>query len=625
MSLSRTESTIPPNTVEPCEADLHTELRLPDTLDEPGTLDNSDPNRVINFMGCISFGLDPVRALQIIMTSMICGESQYYRPNSVAQTAPGLKSHVMFPEMYSSDTSSSFVSKAIQAALDYDYERTIGLIPDLRTRYLMRLNPQVLLISAIHHPKRLEYSSANPLKLRTIIRESSQIPTDWCTQFELLKASSKPIPSVWKREIALLLEDISPYHAVKYIHGGKTGNGKAGDAGKNKTDKTDKTKAADKTKVSASLVDLIRITHPRSRKNPIIEQIVKTGKYVAPDESTDTWERLRSQGKSWSTIMSIIRIPHMALLRNLRSILEEESNNTDAGSSIASIHKMTEQLEAGVLGGKQFPFRYFSAYRMLKGGDVRHAGRKYVNKTDKTDTPIISVGLKQMVLDSLERCLIVSLSTIPELKGRVDCLSDNSGSAHGAFVSAYGSVKVSEISNLSALMTAMRAEKGGSVWVFGDRLTEYAVNKTRGILEQLDEINRIGSGIGGATETGVWLFWRDAINSGRWLDNVFIYSDMQAGYSNLYAQQSCITEMQNMNAQADKSNAISVYIDVLSLVKAYRKHNPKMNIFSVQVAGYDNAVLPDILYRGAILSGWTGKEANLAYEMIRVWDSVEGV
>ena len=614
MSLSRTESTTPPDTVEPCEAELLTE---------------SDPNRVINFMGCISFGLDPVRALQIIMTSMICGESQYYRPNSVAQTAPGLKSLVMFPEMYDTpksagiaDTSNSFVSKAIQAALDYDYERTIGLISDLRTKYLMRLNPQILLISAIHHPKRLEYSSANPLKLRTIIRESSQIPTDWCTQFELLKTSNKPIPSVWKREIALLLEDISPYHAVKYIHGGKTGDAKNKKV--KKTDKkTDKTKTADKVKVSASLVDLIRITHPRSRKNPIIAEIVKTGKYVAPNESTDTWERLRSQGKSWSTIMGTIRIPHMALLRNLRNILEEESNNTDAGSAITSIRKMTEQLEAGVLGGKQFPFRYFSAYRILKGGDVK---RKYANKTDKTDTPIISVGLRQIVLASLERCLIVSLSTIPELKGRVDCLSDNSGSAHGAFVSAYGSVKVSEISNLSALMTAMRAEKGGSVWVFGDRLVEYAVDKSRGVLEQLDKINQIGSGIGGTTETGVWLFWRDAINSGRTLDNVFIYSDMQAGYSNLYAQQSCITEIRNMNALADKSNTMSAFIDVLSLVKAYRTaHNPKMNIFSVQVAGYDNAVLPDILYRGAILSGWTGKEANLAYEMVGVWDSVEGV
>jgi hypothetical protein len=53
------------------------------------------------------------------------------------------------------------------------------------------------------------------------------------------------------------------------------------------------------------------------------------------------------------------------------------------------------------------------------------------------------------------------------------------------------------------------------------------------------------------------------------------------------------------------------------------KHN--VNLFSVQVAGYDNTVLPEILYRGSVLAGWTGKESKLAYEMIRLWDSVEGL
>jgi hypothetical protein len=66
------------------------------------------------------------------------------------------------------------------------------------------------------------------------------------------------------------------------------------------------------------------------------------------------------------------------------------------------------------------------------------------------------------------------------------------------------------------------------------------------------------------------------------------------------------------------------HIDVLRLVKAYRRSvYSKVNVFSVQVAGYDNSIMPDILYRGAILSGWTGKEAKLAYEMTRVWDEVE--
>jgi len=168
----------------------------------------------------------------------------------------------------------------------------------------------------------------------------------------------------------------------------------------------------------------------------------------------------------------------------------------------------------------------------------------------------------------------------------------------------------------------MIAEKGGSVWVFGDQLKEFEVDPQGSILEQLEEINKIGSEIGQGTETGIWLFWRDAIDQNRHLDNVFIYSDMQAGYGKLYATNDHVSQMKKFDALVSQSYC--AYVDVLSLVKRYRSEvNSKVNLFSVQVAGYDNSVLPDILYRGAILSGWTGKEANLAYESIRIWDLIE--
>ena len=66
------------------------------------------------------------------------------------------------------------------------------------------------------------------------------------------------------------------------------------------------------------------------------------------------------------------------------------------------------------------------------------------------------------------------------------------------------------------------------------------------------------------------------------------------------------------------------YIDVLALVNAYRKKvNPKVNVFTVQVAGYNNSVLPENFYRGAVLAGWTGKEPVFAKAIIDAWDSVE--
>jgi hypothetical protein len=66
------------------------------------------------------------------------------------------------------------------------------------------------------------------------------------------------------------------------------------------------------------------------------------------------------------------------------------------------------------------------------------------------------------------------------------------------------------------------------------------------------------------------------------------------------------------------------HIDVLALAQKYRKEvNPKVNLFSVQVAGYDNSALPENLYRGAILAGWTGKEPIFAKALIDAWDEIE--
>lgn len=54
-----------------------------------------------------------------------------------------------------------------------------------------------------------------------------------------------------------------------------------------------------------------------------------------------------------------------------------------------------------------------------------------------------------------------------------------------------------------------------------------------------------------------------------------------------------------------------------------RKVNPKVNVFSVQTAGYDNCVVPQMAYRTALLTGWTGKEILFASEYIKTWDEAE--
>ena len=184
----------------------------------------------------------------------------------------------------------------------------------------------------------------------------------------------------------------------------------------------------------------------------------------------------------------------------------------------------------------------------------------------------------------------------------------------GSFNSQYGSVTVATIANLSSIITAVQSEEG-HVGVFGDRLSIKKVTKSKGILAQLKETSARGKAQGQSTENGIWLFFDEAIRKKIWYDNIFIYSDMQAGHGGLYGT----------NAKAYANYTIKGnYIDVLKLVQVYReKVNPKANIFSVQVAGYKNSVVPENLYRTSILTGWTGKEVVFANYMRQMWDELE--
>jgi len=570
---------------------------------------------VTNFMGGKSYKLNPLQSLQIVCTSMICGESQYYRANKGQKEQ--FKDHFLFDVFYGeTESSNDYFTTIVANALAYDFPGTLAFIEKLRNEYFMRLNSHFLITQAVHHPKRIEFNQKNPKVFRQAIEDACNIPTDWTTQYKLLRESGKPIPTIWKKAIADQLQKLTTYQAAKYIHGSKT---------QGKTDK-----------MLANIVDLIRITHPKP--SDLLNDLVKHGKVLIVQDDEQTWEKLRSQGKSWVEINAQIRLPHMALLRNLSNILDEYAF-LEPQEATAKIQELVSRLIRGVKGGKQFPFRYYSAHKRLTGQVNGSASRKRGRKAAVSqqeegsaepseivyrtlEQEILYKDLRTIVLDGLNQCLLESLETIPALPGRVDCLTDNSGSARGGIVSEYGSVGVYEISNLSAILTAFRSTQGGSVWIFGDTLKEYPVSKDKSILKQLDEVNAIGHTVGGGTETGVWLFWEKAIKESLPLDHVFIYSDMQAGTGQLYASGEHVKSMQQLGGLL--GNAHTAYIDVLSLVNTYRKDvNPRTNVFSVQVAGYDNSIMPDILYRGALLSGWTGKEAKMAYEMSQLWDQIE--
>jgi hypothetical protein len=529
--------------------------------------------------------------------------------------------------------------ESLRQSLDENFKETLEFAPTLRNDFKMRLGPQIVLVEAAMHKSRPEFNKNHPNLFRKIAKEVILIPTDMKSQLDhYLKISGKKskLPGILKRCWKDAIERMSEYQVMKY-------------------------------KTTGSIINMVRLSHPRSSKNSIIKDLV-TDTLQTNDELT--WEVMRSAKKSWKDILLILgkKFPHMALLRNLRNIATELN-----GEEMTTV---MEQLENGVAHGKQFPFRYYTAYKQFSSGNFgaeaeddygtkksRHSRnkkpmkgdpswkwmlwRKLQEKTTKNTIPPVEAkaevtkeekrsfteGVAQIVIKGLEKCMRKAIENFPSLEGRVMCLSDNSGSAWGSFTSDYGSQTVANIGNLSSLITALSATGGGQVGVFGDRLEIYTPSKDRGILEQLDEINNLGKTVGSSTENGIWLWFKNAFSgaeNGIWslvkntfsdqvkykdVAHLFIYSDMQAGHGGLFGA--------NQNEYKDFS-CKERYIDVIKLIKHYREIvNPKINIFTVQTAGYDNSLVPEVLNRTAILSGWTGNEVAYATDMVKVWDQME--
>lgn len=354
----------------------------------------------------------------------------------------------------------------------------------------------------------------------------------------------KPIPNALKKAWRAALESASPYALAKYRM-------------ENREVKT---------------VDVINLVHAKSAA---VDQLAR-GTLKLDLAENATWEALLSaKGASQATWTEALEVMGpMALLRNLRNLLQHG----------VPVHLYADKLVQQAPTAQQLPFRYYSAYRAVQA-----------------DAP-------PRLLDALEAALLAALGTLPRFAGRVMSLCDNSGSARGTTTSSMGTMPISTIANLTAVLTALQADEG-HVGVFGDTLATFAIRQRASLFDQLQHADKLGAGVGGGTENGIWLFWRDAIAQRQHWDMVFIYSDMQAGHGGLYGRQP--------EDYADyRWTASTPFIDVPKLVQAYRQQvNPHVLVFLVQVAGYQDTIMPEFYDKTYILGGWSEGLLRFAAQM----------
>lgn len=532
----------------------------------------------VNFMGGISYKLDPIQTLKMIAASSIFGEPQYYRNTKAFSSYVKIRKEIpdrLFANYISSDkTVEDVFTQAIDDALTYDFYATLKVAVELRKEYNMRLNPQVIAVRAAIHPKRKEFTEKhhgvfNALE-QEIMRRADE-PAMQIAYYIFINGSKANMPSILKRAIAAKLEKLSPYEVNKYKN------------------------------AEIGMVDTIRIVHASS---PVLSDLLYN--HLTVDDEEQTWEQLHSQGASWKEIISRINLGHMALLRNLKNIANELDEMVPADEIF--IRDLLTQLKNGVIKGKQFPYRYHSAYKKIKS---------------------IIVPFKTIILDTLEECIDISIDNMKKLPGKTVALTDNSGSAWGAITSEYGTTTIAEIDNLSSVI-AVRSSDSGYVVKFGDTHKRYDISRRNGILSIAEEINSPkGYDVGHGTEGGIWEYLQWAIDNKEHIDNLFIFSDCQAGTGELYGTDEQAEKYMNKYLYGERKTGrygtrLWPYIDVYKMISEYRRLvNPKVNVFCVQTAGYDNTLLPQYTYRFAALYGWTGKEVQFANEYIKQWNDIE--
>lgn len=250
-----------------------------------------------------------------------------------------------------------------------------------------------------------------------------------------LATFSKPIPNSLRKGINDVFATFDEYTLAKYKGDSKT----------------------------LKMRDIIMLCHPvpksdeqsalwkRCLENSLETPVTWETQLSANGNNAETWEKLIDSGK----------VGYMALLRNLRNIIN---------ANPANINKVFETIEdpERVHKSKQLPFRYLSAYKSIEG----IAGSR--------------------ALDALEDAVNAAVDNLPKIHGNTVIAVDVSGSM-GSHISGKSDVRCHEIALLLAFI-ANRICDNAHIFAFDTALHNLSASSRAGIISQVVNARPHGGG-----------------------------------------------------------------------------------------------------------------------------------
>ena len=258
----------------------------------------------------------------------------------------------------------------------------------------------------------------------------------------------------------------------------------------------------------------------------------------------DKWEELIESGK----------LGYMALLRNLRNMLQAEVRS---GFIKSVAERLADKYQ--VAKSKQLPFRFLSAYRELK-------------TVKSTDTVII--------LNALEKAILASAVNLKGFDSNTKVLiaCDTSGSMCSP-ISPKSTVQMYDVGLVLGMLLQSRSKSVMS-GIFGDRWKVINLPQNN-ILSNADALRSRMGEVGYSTNG--YLVIRDLIQQKKVMDKIMIFTDMQLWNSNY--------------------NGASIANEWLK----YKKIAPGAKLYLFDLVGYGQAPLDIKKNDVYLIAGWSDK------------------
>lgn len=315
------------------------------------------------------------------------------------------------------------------------------------------------------------------------------------------------------------------------------------------------------------LRDALFLVHPKAKDeaqqmifNKIVNNVLDTPytwetelSKLGQIQYTDEKERSVAFRMKWEELIDSQKIGYMALIRNLRNILE-------AGVSQQHLIKICEVLShpEAVRRSKQLPFRFLAAYREISKVKSAYAGR---------------------VMDALEKAVTISAESIKgfDKNSTIVIACDVSGSMQRP-VSAKSKILCYDIGLMLAMLLKSRCENT-ITGIFGDSWK--IINMpTKSILSNVNTLYHHANEVGYSTNG--YLVIQDLIQRKEQVDKVMIFTDCQL-----------------WNSRNDQK--------ITDVWNTYKKMSPSSKLYLFDLAGYGNTPL-DINQKDVyLIAGWSDK------------------